>query len=250
MDDREFELLEQIDDSHWWFLGKRALLHALVPAGAAGRRVLDLGCGTGGVLRDAPMGGACFGIDRSARALSVCRRRGHALLARADLAAVPFGAATFDTVLALDVIEHLDDDVALLASCRELVGRAGRVIVAVPAFGLLWSQHDETYHHRRRYTARQLERVVRAAGLRCERLTYTNFFVFPVAAVWRLLSYRLGLGRFAPGNDFWPVPAWLNSLLSAVYRAEAWLLRRGLDLPFGVSVVCIARPADEAPDAR
>jgi hypothetical protein len=92
--------------------------------------------------------------------------------------------------------------------------------------------------------------VVRSAGLRCERLTYTNFFVFPVAVVWRLLSYRLGLGRFAPSNDFWPVPGWLNALLSAVYRLEAWILRRGLDLPFGVSVVCIARPADGAPDAR
>jgi SAM-dependent methyltransferase len=250
MDDAEFELLEKIDDRHWWFLGKRALLHALVPDGSAGRRVLDLGCGTGGLLRDDPLAGVCFGVDRSARALSVCRRRGHRLLARADLAAVPFGAAAFDTVLALDVIEHLDDDVALLAQCRELVGLEGRVVVAVPAFRLLWSQHDVTYRHRRRYTARELARVVRRAGLRCERLTYTNFFVFPVAAVWRLLSWRAGLGRFAPRTDFWPVPGWLNALLTAVYRAEAWLLRRGVDLPFGVSVVCIARPAPGGPDGR
>jgi hypothetical protein len=74
-------------------------------------------------------------------------------------------------------------------------------------------------------------------------MTYTNMLVFPVAAVWRILSYRLGLGRFAPQNDFWPVPRWLNHLLTLQYRFEARLLRR-LNLPFGVSVLCIARPAD------
>ena len=73
-----------------------------------------------------------------------------------------------------------------------------------------------------------------------ERITYTNSLVFPVAAVWRILSYRLGLGRFAPSHDFWPLPRPINALLVAVYRFEAWLLQR-LDLPVGVSVVGVAR---------
>jgi len=114
------------------------------------------------------------------------------------------------------------------------------MIIAVPAFQALWSQHDETFEHRRRYTGKQLEAVARAAGLEPERTTYTNTIVFPAAAVWRLFSYRLGLGRFAPKHDFWAIPRWLNSLLIRAYRLEAWLLRR-VDLPFGVSVVCVAR---------
>jgi hypothetical protein len=82
--------------------------------------------------------------------------------------------------------------------------------------------------------------VIRAAGLTPERRTYTNALLFPLAALWRILSYRLGLGRFAPETDFWAVPAWLNGLLTRLYDLEAWLLLR-FDLPVGVSLVCIAR---------
>jgi hypothetical protein len=79
-----------------------------------------------------------------------------------------------------------------------------------------------------------------------ERVTYANFFVFPIAAVWRILSYRLGLGRWAPETDFWPVPGWLNTLLTALVRLEARILRVA-NLPFGVSVVCVARNPDAPP---
>ena len=118
------------------------------------------------------------------------------------------------------------------------------MIITVPAFQLLWSQHDETFEHRRRYTARRLEEVVRAAGLEPEWISYSNFVVFPLAAVWRVLSYRLGLGRFAPAHDFWALPRWLNQILIGCYKLEAWLLERAR-LPFGVSAVCIAsRPKE------
>jgi SAM-dependent methyltransferase len=241
MHDAEFRLLDTIEDDHWWFVGKRLILAALLEADPGRGRLLDLGCGTGGVLREVAPRRACVGLDRSALALRVCRRKGNRGLARGDLAALPFAAASFDTVLALDVIEHLDDDVAFLRRAAGLVAPGGRLLVAVPAFQILWSRHDETLEHRRRYRASQLEAALRAAGLRVERTTYTNFFVFPVAALWRILSYRLGLGRLAPRHDFWPVPRLVNALLVRLYALEARLLRR-LDLPVGVSVVCVARP--------
>jgi hypothetical protein len=84
------------------------------------------------------------------------------------------------------------------------------------------------------------ERVVRRAGLIPKRITYTNFWVFPVAAVWRLVSYRLGVGRFAPRTHFWKLPRPLNRLLVGIYRLEARLLRH-LNLPVGVSALCVAR---------
>jgi hypothetical protein len=114
------------------------------------------------------------------------------------------------------------------------------MLVSVPAFSLLWSRHDETFEHRRRYTARSLESAMRAAGLELEHTTYTNFFVFPVAAVWRVLSYRLGLGRMGPRHDFWPIPRFVNRLLVQLYALEARMLRR-VRLPFGVSVACMGR---------
>jgi SAM-dependent methyltransferase len=204
--------------------------------------MLDMGCGTGGVLRDWMDRNRCAGIDRSELALQICARRGFDVLARGDLTRLPFRGGSFDTVVLMDVIEHLEDDVGFLRRASEVCAAGGRIVIAVPAFQFLWSQHDATFQHQRRYSARQLEGAVRAAGLEPERTTYTNSLVFPVAAVWRLMSYRLGLGRFAPKHDFWPVPDWLNTLLASFYSLEAWLLRR-VDLPVGVSVVCIARNA-------
>jgi SAM-dependent methyltransferase len=240
MNDREFELLDRIEESHWWFVGKRKLLNSLLSRDPGRGLLLDLGCGTGGVLRDWMSRRLCVGTDRSELALEICRRRGFGTLVRSDLNDLPFPAGTFDTVLLLDVIEHLDDDVGFLANVARLLAPGGRIVVSVPAFQFLWSQHDETFEHRRRYSAAQLRGVIEAAGLVSERRTYTNALLFPLAAVWRVLSYRLGLGRFAPETDFWSLPGWLNGLLARVYDLEAWLLDR-FDLPLGVSLVCIAR---------
>ncbi len=240
MNDKEFELLDAIEDDHWWFVGKRLLLRSLLRRHAPQGRLLDLGCGTGGVLRDAAPDRACLGVDASMVGLQVCRRKGFERLVCADLAHIPFRPGDFDAVLALDVIEHLDDDVKFLREASRLCAPGAPLIVAVPAYTLLWSQHDETFQHRRRYSARQLRSALCAAGLEVERITFTNSLLFPVAAVWRILSYRLGLGRFAPSHDFCPLPSPLNALLVAVYRFEAWLLQR-VDLPVGVSVVGVAR---------
>jgi SAM-dependent methyltransferase len=240
MNEAELQLMERLEDGHWWFVGKRLLLRSLLSGGAAGKRLLDLGCGLGGVLHAYEGCAACFGVDRSPTALHLSRRRTRAALVRGDVAAPPFRAGAFDTIVALDVIEHLEDDAACLRAAGALLAPGGRLVVAAPALGLLWSQHDETFGHLRRYTARSLRRAVEAAGLVPERVTYLHAGVFPVALVWRLLSYRLGLGRLAPRTDFWPLPGWLNRLLGALYRLEAAWLRHA-DLPIGVSVACVAR---------
>ena len=240
MNDEEFELLDQIEETHWWFVGKRLILNALLRDQPSGQRMLDLGCGTGGIMRDWMDRNRCVGIDRSELALRICVRAGFDQLARGDLNELPFRRESFDTVLLMDVIEHLEDDVAFLKKASEICTPGGQLVIAVPAFQLLWSQHDETFQHHRRYSARQLRAVISAAGLEPERTTYTNSLLFPVALVWRLLSYRLGVERFAPKHDFWPIPRWLNSVLTGIYHVEAWLLSH-VNLPLGVSVVCIAR---------
>ncbi len=180
---------------------------------------------------------ACVGIDQSRLALRISREKGVGALVRGQVTAPPFRPGSFDTIVLLDVLEHLDDDVALLCAAAEVCAPGGRLVISVPAFQALWSRHDETFQHRRRYSRRQLLTVVERAGLVPERTTYTNTLLFPVAAAWRLASARLDL---APRHDFFPVPAWFNALLVACYGLEAWWLRRA-DLPIGLSVVCIAR---------
>jgi SAM-dependent methyltransferase len=250
VNDEEFRLLERIEEDHWWFAGKRRILRALLEEDRPRGRFLDLGCGTGGVLADWLHDCTCVGIDRSELGLRISREKGLTRLARAEVTAPPFRSGSFETIVLLDVLEHVDDDVGLLRAAAEVCAAEGRLVISVPAFELLWSQHDETFEHVRRYTRRGLLEVVERAGLTVERSTYTNAFLFPVAAVWRLASRRLGLSRIAPKHDFWPIPRWLNSFLEAFYRLEARWLRRA-NLPVGLSVVCIARRRlPGAPPAR
>jgi SAM-dependent methyltransferase len=240
MNNREFELLDRIEEDHWWFVGKRRILGVLLDRIPSGGRLLDLGCGTGGILRHWIDRYRCVGVDRSKVALDVCRRKGFSTVARCELGHLPFRPEAFDTVLILDVLEHLDDEVRFLAAASQVCAPGGRIIISVPAFQWLWSKHDETFAHQRRYSAKHLEQVIRSAGLDLDRVTYTNSLIFPIAAAWRILSRRLRLGCFAPKHDFWPIPNWLNSLIAQAYRIEAFLLGL-MNLPVGVSVVCVAR---------
>lgn len=239
MRDAEFRLMDSIEENHWWFVGKRLLLRSLLGAGRSGRFMLDLGCGTGGILRDWSDECPCAGVDRSRLALRICASHGFRTLVQADLLRLPFEPGSFDTVVMMDVIEHLDDDVGFLRQAAQLCEPGGRVVVSVPAFQFLWSRHDETFQHKRRYSAGQLRRVMIEAGLQPLRTTYTHSLLFPVAALWRPFS-RFALGRHAPEHDFVPLPTWLNALLVRIYRVEAWMLKR-MDLPLGVSVAVIAQ---------
>lgn len=241
MNENEFRLLDEIEDTHWWFVGKQLILRSLLERHAPRGTILDLGCGTGGTLRNWMESHTCFGTDRSDLALRICAEKGFTRLVQSDLGAFPFAPGAFDTILALDVIEHLEDDVGFVARTAELLSASGQLILAVPAFQMLWSQHDETFQHFRRYRASQLRDVVEQAGMVAERITYTNTLTFPPAMVWRLLSQHTPVGRVAPKHDFWPVPRWLNTILTQAYRIESRALSR-MNLPFGVSVVCVARP--------
>jgi len=242
MEAREIDEMRRLEDHHWWFVGKRLLVTALLGDALArpGARVLDVGCGTGGVLAGLGNGMRPFGIDSSALALAHCRERGLTAIACASAGALPFAPSSFDVVLLLDVLEHFSDEQRLLADVRRLVRAGGHVLVSVPAFQFLWSDHDEVLHHVRRYRASELRRVLTDARFTIERLTYTNVAAFAPAVVVRGVLQRLGLwsgGR----TDFREHAALVNGTLVGAYRLEAGALARGIRLPVGLSVAAVAR---------
>jgi SAM-dependent methyltransferase len=244
VDAREIDEMRRLEDRHWWFVGKRLLVAALLGDVLArpGLRLLDVGCGTGGVLAGLGNGIRPFGVDRSPLALAHCRERGLLGVACAGAGALPFAPASFDVVLLLDVLEHFADEQRLLADVRALVRSGGRVLVSVPAFQFLWSEHDEVLQHVRRYRAGALRRVLEAARFTIERLTYTNVAAFPPALVVRGVLQRLGL--WAGGRtDFREHGALVNGTLVGAYRLEAEALARGLRIPVGLSVAAVARVA-------
>lgn len=148
----------------------------------------------------------------------------------------PYAAGSFDAVCAFDVVEHVDDDAATVRALARLLDRDGYLVVTVPAYGWMWSAHDEAHHHKRRYGQAQIEQLFRDAGLEIVRASYFNSLLLPLAAGVRMIKRVLGL----KGEDDAMPPATINRLLERIFSSEAaWLRRRSL--PFGLSIVVIGR---------
>lgn len=192
--------------------------------------LLDVGCGPGLTLAELPPDAWGVGLDL---------RAGEGLLrpfVMADAHRLPFGAASFDVVLALDLLEQRGVNPAvILAEVWRVLRPWGRLLVRVPAHPWLFGPHDLLWGGSRRYRKRELAALVAQAGFHICRLTYANCILFPAEALLRLLA-RIGL---APNHEGWPLPAPLNGLLLMILKWEArWLRRR--DLPMGLSLLCLA----------
>jgi SAM-dependent methyltransferase len=246
MDEAFYATYFRIEGRHWWFVGRRKLFLRLIedrfPQARRPIDILDFGCGTGAFLEHLERFGGVSAVDADPHAVAFCHARGRTEVVLAPpAAALPFGDGSFDLVTTLDVIEHIDDDVGALAELRRVLRPGGLLLVAVPAHPFLWGKQDEVAHHRRRYTAGTLRRALKEAGFAVERTSYFNTFLFPPIAAVRL-GRRL-LRRPGPAeSDFDLGPAALNRPLAALFGAEAGVVARR-DLPFGVSLLALARPA-------
>jgi SAM-dependent methyltransferase len=246
------------EDHHWWFRWRFELITQLVGDLKSDPefRILDAGCGTGQMLKHLEELGDAIGIDTSAQAIAFAQSRGVKSLVRGSITAVPFPDATFDCVVALDVIEHVDDDIGILKAVHEVTKPGGRLIVTVPAYKLLWSEHDDINHHKRRYTAPQLRKLIEEAGFSVERVTYCNTVFFaPIFAIRKFKSLlrkvRSSNGKpvARPNSDLGDYPEFMNEAAFRVMQAENRLMRH-MDLPFGVSILAVAERTKPAPVQR
>ena len=244
MDERFYEEYARIQDAHWWFVGRREIIRTVLetnlqdPA-SEGRRILDVGCGTGtnlGLLRSF---GKVEGVDAEPVAVDFCHRQGEHAVRHVPGSRLPFSDASFDLVTLLDVIEHAADDQALLGEARRVLVPGGTVLVTVPAYSWMWGAQDRIAHHYRRYTRPGLVESLVGAGLDLLRSSYFNTLLFPPIAAIRL-ARRLRPAPEPPGSDFeLNQPGTLNWLLARVFALEASLLRH-VNLPFGVSLFALA----------
>jgi SAM-dependent methyltransferase len=200
--------------------------------------LLDAGCGTGRNLVEFGSLGSTAGVDPSADAVSFCQDRGLEDVRRAGIEDLPFGADEFDLVLACDVLEHVEDDIGALVELRRVTSPGGTLLITVPAYPWMWTEHDVQLHHVRRYTLRVLRARVRAAGWHLERSTHFNSLALPVVAAARLVERTSS----RPGHtDLDRTPAKLNGVLAWPMRLEAKLIRHGARLPAGVSLGMLCR---------
>jgi SAM-dependent methyltransferase len=237
---RFFELGER----YFWFSSQNAIVEAALrprlarlAAATSGRalRILDLGCGPGNTLTRLTRWGTGFGMDYSRDALQFAQSKGVARVFTGDCTALPLSSGAVDCLVALDVLEHVEDDAAALAEVVRVLRPGGAFCFAVPAFMSLWRYHDEAYGHYRRYSRRGFVGLVRQAGLRIEACHFIKCAFFPPLWVLARLERR---GVLARRDNFFVVPDWLNRLMA---REIEWEIESGIAgiAPFGVSLLCV-----------
>jgi len=245
-----FAPLAAVEDRHFWFRARNRVIRALaggLTAGLApGYWILEVGCGTGSllpVLAEACPGGVVVGADLFGESLTFARRRARCPVVAADIGSLPFRPG-FALIGLFDVLEHLEDDVAVLGSLRRLLAPEGALLLTVPAHPSLWSYFDEAARHRRRYEAGELEQKLARAGYRIEYLTPFMSSIFPLLWLGRRLAPRLGRRSASElvHQELRVTPV-LNELLGWMLAPEAAFIARRRRLPVGTSLAAVARPA-------
>lgn len=249
MEKEQYAVMFRREECHWWYAGMRRAALALLRSALDGRadlRVLDAGCGTGGTTVRLEEFGRVVGVDLAWEALRPAATRGlDGRLVRGTIERLPFANASFDAATSFEVIYHLGvgDDRQAFAELRRVLRPGGILLLRLPAHDWLRGEHDRLVHTRHRYDRAEVQSKLAEAGFRVERLSWANSALFVPAAAKRLLE------RFqAPAEngeaaepDLWQPPEPLNGVLQQVVAVEALALPRGVPLPFGLSVIALAR---------
>lgn len=243
----EYQKMYELEDYYWWFVARRKLCLQMIEEfvrSYEGRNkkmvILDAGCGTGAMLLELQKLGQVFGVDESPEAIEFCRRKGLVNLYNYNLTNLEgFPGERFDVIIALDVLEHIEDDISALKELHRVCAHGGGLIITVPAYGFLWSEHDEALDHKRRYAAPELRNKLHRAGFKIQKISYVITILFFPIFLFRFWQ-SLTKNSLRPSTKHIILPQFLNNLLICLLDLEKFVLKF-MNLPFGVSIVCIAR---------
>ncbi len=253
MDERFQEKYYRIEQTHAWSVARRDILLRLLQKYGVSRSasILDIGCSSGTLIEQLVGAGYenLLAIDVSERAVALCHARGLHQVRHVEGTHTHFDDNVFDCIIASDVLEHIEDEAEALQEWMRLLRPGGLLLLFVPAFALLWSEHDVVNQHFRRYTRGHLVQAARDAGYEVQEHGYWNFLLFFPTAAGRLLSRvreavsaRRGQApAVAEHDDFAELNPVVNGVIREVMKAENRLMQRGLRFPVGVSTWAVAR---------
>tara|TARA_R110002049_G_scaffold10127_3_gene50468 strand:+ start:179647 stop:180405 length:759 start_codon:yes stop_codon:yes gene_type:complete len=240
-----FHVLQQIAPDHFWFEGRRRLIDVILSQDLkqTAEIAVDLGCGAGdGLIAWKKHARHIIGIDAHAELIANDFDDPLVSVVTADVSDLPLPDASVDLVLALDVLEHVPDELALQEAYR-ILRPGGTMLVAVPAYQWLWSYRDVDAGHRRRYSKRSVRALIEGGGLTIKRIRWYQCLLFPIVVMARLLGKRGSRMRNLEDNP----PGPISRLLLSVNLLEVKLAGMGLVMPFGSSILVTARkPYDAA----
>ena len=236
-----YRIFFEVQQKHWWFVAKKKivldLIDRYVPA-KVNHKILDIGCGSGLMLNALEQIGETNGMDMSDDAINFSKEIFSGTVKKGMLPDnIPYEKEYFSLVVALDVIEHVDDDRAALVAIRSHIAPGGQAVITVPACMFLWSEHDVLNEHKRRYTLEELKMKLLDAGFTIEKISYFNTFLFPLISLVRMVNNLL---KRKGGSDVdLPHPA-VNYIVEKIFSLEKYFLRF-MNFPIGVSVLAVVR---------
>ncbi len=235
-----YDVENEVESFHWWFVVRKKLLKSIlssinVPINSL---TLDIGCGTGSNLQVLVSTGInAIGLDRSIYALSLISRKLDLPLLNGDLTKLPVRSYSLGLIIAMDIVEHLDDDTKGISELYRALAKGGMLILTVPAYKFLWGIQDIVTGHKRRYLRREITNKLREAGFEVMKASYFNFFLFFPILFARRLVRLLGCRVESENKINSPL---INFVLKIVFSFELYILKY-FSFPFGVSILCIAK---------
>lgn len=233
--------MAELEDNYWWHVGRKSIISHQMKRLDLNKRpkILNIGCGTGGMIPLFEQYGDVTNTDISDEAIKFCRQHGYKNVVKYNGKKLPFNTREFDMVIATDVLEHIENDDDALAEWRKLLKPNGHLLITVPAYQWLWSEHDESLHHYRRYSASQLHNKVNQNGYKVIKRSYAIAFSFPVIVAYRLVSSVSGKDKSKKASSYVILPKLINDLFTNLLRVEARILKYA-NFPFGTSILIIA----------
>jgi len=241
MNSEIYRQMARIEDSHWWFTGRRYIvskaLERLVKL-KSGASILDAGCGTGGNLKLLQRFGNVVGMEMNQDAALIAGEKVPVPVVQGKLPyQTPFPEQCFNLIMLLDVLEHIEEDTEALKVLWRMLKPGGYILITVPAFSALWSKHDEIHHHQRRYSAAEVSRKMAESGFKPLYVSYYNFLLFHLIAPARILKTT-----FKPDKKYRDLnmPSYfINNMLKNIFSLEGSLIGRVI-FPWGVSIIACA----------
>lgn len=232
--------IQMCEDTHWWYVARRRILNKVLKGickDRIGSTILEAGCGSGGNLEMLSSFGTVHAMEMDDESREIANRRKICQVKKGSLPdEIPYEGG-FDLICLLDVLEHIEDDLATLKTLSSQLTPGGHLLVTVPAYQFLWSQHDVINHHKRRYTKSALRKLVSESGLRSVYTTYFNFFLFAMILTTRMFHK---LFRRKTASDLKLPSRAINHALTRIFGSERYLVP-WIALPVGVSILLVAQ---------
>jgi SAM-dependent methyltransferase len=238
----EYATMAEREQTYWWHLGRLQIIQTymrVIQGKKHKLKILNVGCGTGGTIDMLEDFGQTDNVDISDEAINFMRQNGYKRLTKVNNIELPFRDKTFDVVGAFDVLEHIEQEADALKEWGRVIKDDGAILLTVPAYQWLWSDHDVSLHHKRRYTIKSLDAAAKKAGLKLQRQSYAIVFSLPLVVGFRFVNKALGR-KANSETSYVNVPAWINAMFTQLLHAEA-KLHKSISFPAGTTVIAILR---------